>query len=274
MSYKNMVVIFLDILGSKENVGFDNKYKIHELFHNEVKKNEDRQNNISHVIYDRKIFSFSDCAYILYYYKDGIEEHRKNDANLLFIATYNTSLSILKFLNQGYFIRGGISFGEAYFDSLGFFGPAIDKAYKIESECALYPRIMFDSEAGKQVFDWEHNMDSKDPALLALYRETPFLIEKEDDCYYANIFYDLQKNGYIDLEDGTLYLEEAKAAVIQKASSVKETFNSKASSVKEIPKNKTSVVEKMEWIATYAKSKELLLDEDKAAVIFNCVQTL
>ena len=55
-TYEKMVVIFVDLLGTKNN----------RLFHSEVKANENRKHE--HVIYDRNVYIFSDCAYFFYYY--------------------------------------------------------------------------------------------------------------------------------------------------------------------------------------------------------------
>ena len=35
--YQDMVVIFVDLLGTKNNVNFDDKFFIHQLFHSEDK---------------------------------------------------------------------------------------------------------------------------------------------------------------------------------------------------------------------------------------------
>lgn len=74
--YRKMVVIFVDLLGTKNNTNFQDKYLIHRLFHGEFKTNEKR--NASHVAYDRKVYSFSDCAYFFYFYKDSVEKSNVN----------------------------------------------------------------------------------------------------------------------------------------------------------------------------------------------------
>lgn len=245
MSYKKMVVIFLDILGSKSFTNFDTKFEIHNLFHTEAKLNEKRQENIAHVIYERKIFTFSDCAYIFYYYKDGIEESRKNDANLGFIAIHNTNLSILKFLYNGYFIRGGISFGDAYFDEHSFFGPAVEQAFHIESKEAKYPRIMIDNKFGKLIYDFDHL--PKDINSISLLKEIPYMIEKEENQYYVNILRQLQVVGTQSLNDVIFTLEEVKSNAIKKALS-------------EIERCKNDEVsKKLLWLIDYLNSKQNLL---------------
>ena len=69
-----MVAIFIDVIGYKNTTGFEKKHELHRLFHEEVAIHARRQLEIPHVIYDRKVFGFSDCAYFFFYYKDGIEE--------------------------------------------------------------------------------------------------------------------------------------------------------------------------------------------------------
>lgn len=245
MSYKKMVVIFIDILGSKNFTNFNTKFEIHKMFHTEVKLNEKRQENISHVIYQRKIFTFSDCAYIFYYYKDGIDEFRKNNANLGFIAINNTSLSILKFLYNGYFIRGGISFGDAYFDEHSFFGPAVERAYEIESKEAIYPRIMIDNEFGKLIYDFEDL--NKEINFNPLLKEYPFLIEKNENQYYVNILKQLQLVNTQSLDDVIFTIEEVKSNAIKKAFS-------------EIERCKDDKVsKKLLWLIDYLNSKHNLV---------------
>lgn len=60
-TYEKMVVIFVDLLGTKNNKKYDDNLFIHRLFHSEVKANENRKHE--HVIYDRNVYIFSDCAY-------------------------------------------------------------------------------------------------------------------------------------------------------------------------------------------------------------------
>ena len=76
MGYNNMVVIFLDVLGSKNMTDFETKLKIHNLFHGSIKESQRRQKSgdLSHVAYDRKLFSFSDCVFIFYFYKEVVAE--------------------------------------------------------------------------------------------------------------------------------------------------------------------------------------------------------
>lgn len=259
MEYQDMVVIFLDILGSKNRMDFREKYDVHQLFHSEVKLNEDRQGTLPDVVYTRRIYSFSDCAYFFYYYKDGIEEERKNDDNLIYIAAFNTSLSLLKFLSNGYLVRGGISFGEAYIDDLGFFGPAVEAAYHVEQELAKYPRMAFDEDTGRRVFSWDHKPDNISPIMLERYKRIPFLTEIEDGVYFVNTFYEMELNEHITFHDCTLDLDDIKRAVRDTVLRDRENLRD------------AHDLEKLDWIERYTYSKELLLDLSEGGTMISIV---
>ena len=49
-------------------------------------------------------------------------------------------------LNANIFVRGGIAYGQMYHDKKICFGPAMIKAYKMEEEIAIFPRIVIDRE--------------------------------------------------------------------------------------------------------------------------------
>ena len=66
--FTKYLVIFVDILGSQNRVDFQETYKINKIFHEELERN--KQNDMMHTVYFRKIYTFSDCAYIFYGFKD------------------------------------------------------------------------------------------------------------------------------------------------------------------------------------------------------------
>jgi hypothetical protein len=258
-TYQKMAVIFIDILGTREMKEFNEKLNIHKIFHNEVLLNIERQKNLSHVVYDRKLYSFSDCAYVIYHYKEDIEESRKDDLNLLFIALYNTSLLVLKVLNEGYLVRGGASLGECYFDDLGFFGPSIEDAYKQESECAIYPRVLIESKVGEQLFKWE-NAKVMDTVALKIFTSPPKLILKHDDEYYLNVLYHIQQVESINIESGNLTLEQIKSNLNQKINSDKSKF-----------KGNAKIIEKLNWFSIFVNNAENLLNKNNVYLAFSAI---
>lgn len=251
MAYKKMVSIFVDILGYKNIRNFEEKHELHRLFHEEVVVHRERQQAIPHVIYDRTVFGFSDCAYFFFHYKDGVSDERKNNTNLIYIASYNVSLTILRLMSRGYLARGGVAFGDVFLDDLGFFGPAVERAHEIESKEAKFPRLQFDSGIGQQVFEWEHRMEDKDPDLLRLYSEVPFVSERDGDSYFVNPFNVLQRSGEFHVGRDLLTLEGVKSALADRIDADIKAFS-----------DQPSIVLKLEWLRSYSAGKELLVNAD------------
>ncbi len=111
----------------------------------------------------------------------------------------NTSVSLLRFLNAGYLVRGGVTFGKAYFDELGFFGPAVEEAFRLESKHANVPIVALDSKLGEEFSVWELSQTSMDMVNL-LMTSRPMLVEKGNvnengmvnEKYFLNIFFQLE----------------------------------------------------------------------------------
>ena len=143
--YSKALVIFIDILGSKSRSNFSELFEINELFHSELldNKNQDRD----YTIYQRHIFTFSDCAYIFYDYKDGVENCKRDLGTLFEVALVNCEPLLMKFLSKGLIFRGGVAYGNVYYEENRnmFFGEAVNKAYLIESKEAKYPRIVVEN---------------------------------------------------------------------------------------------------------------------------------
>lgn len=255
-AYRKMVVIFVDLLGTKNNVEFNDKFFIHRLFHEEVRMNEKRNQN--HVIYDRKVYSFSDCAYFFYYYKEGIEDSRKDDMRLLQIAMYNTSISLLRILNSGYLVRGGIAFGDAYFDELGFFGPAVEEAYMLESNYADVPMLAMNPSLGKLFYEWEESVTDMHVCDF-LMTSRPLLVEKDKDKYFLNIFYQLESAPQLRLEKESVNINDIKQTLQNVILRDKEKYKNRHV---EVGRKRATIYEKLDWFEKYLLTKHCRLRQD------------
>lgn len=268
-AYQKMAVIFIDLLGTKNNKNFEDKLLIHRIFHEEALANEKR--NMKHVIYERKVYSFSDCAYVFYYYKPGIENYRKNDMNLVYIAMYNTSLSLLRIMNAGYLVRGGIAFGDAYFDELGFFGPAVEQAYGLESEYADVPIIALDPELGKAVSEWEDTQTNPE-VLNLLMTSQPRVVEHSDEKYFMNPFYPLEVLPTLFLESGPIKISEVKQRLYEIIARDKAKYGNSTSESK-TERNKATIYEKLDWFERYLQTKHNRLNPNLVQGSFMQVYT-
>jgi len=257
-NYEDMIVIFLDILGSKEMSSFEEKYKIHRIFHESVKHSQDLQDSEGkeHVAYTRKLFSFSDCAYIFYKYKPDIDESRKELNKLFQVALFNTSLMTLKLLNEGYLIRGGVTYGSAYFDELSFFGPAVEDAYFLESKKAVTPRILIEPNFGEKilhheqvVYDEYFGPSSINHRILPKRSYIPTIVMSDGTDFILNKLYILEMEGSIDLGDISISHHEMKENVMSNISDKIEKY-----------KADDKITKKLIWMKNYIESSKLSLE--------------
>lgn len=192
MGYKNALVFFIDILGSQNRTDFNELLDINETFHGELERNQRNDNNHTHVIYKRTIFTFSDCAYIIYDFKDGIEESRKDLRQFFDIALRNTEPLLIEFLKKGFICRGGISYGEVYYETERslFFGPAINRAHLYEEKFAKVPRIIMDEEIAAKVIALNKERIDNAPDLqmarFTAYMNGEIVLRDGDGRYYLN----------------------------------------------------------------------------------------
>ena len=211
-NYEDMAVIFMDLLGSQAKNDFAEKFKIHNIFHTEMKRAEERKNarQTQHVIYDRRIYSFSDCVYIFYFYKPGIEEYRKKNDELLKVALLNSLNPIMKIMLSGNFVRGGATIGKCYIDDLGFFGPAVNRAYKIESEIAELPIIEIDNEIGRRIYK-----EQIENSQTFIYDWKPSIISEKSGKYFLNYMYQLEINSPLYYENEEYDFDTVKEDILR-----------------------------------------------------------
>lgn len=103
--------------------------------------------------------------------------------------------------DEGIVIRGGMSVGSATRSYRQPFGPAVVKAYEIESKVAMYPRVVVDKDVFSELSEnqglWIHDREDEIEAVRGLLREGDdgqlfvdylrvILEETEDPDDYAN----------------------------------------------------------------------------------------
>lgn len=161
--YENRVVLFLDILGFSNHIGesVENEQLLNSIYQamNELLKYKDKFGKMPF----REITMFSDSIVISYPYKKSS----------LIRTLHEFRDIILILLQYGFICRGGISFDKLYHKDSVVFGPAMIKAYQLETKHAVYPRVIISSE---DIQKYKINCLECD-------------IEKDDDgLYYFNIF--------------------------------------------------------------------------------------
>ena len=203
-NYSKYLIIFVDVLGSQNKTDFQESYLINTVFHEEFQSQ--LKNDMPHTAYQRKVFTFSDCAYIFYQFKEDIEEERKDIGALFKVALCNCEPIFLRLLKEKILFRGGVYYGDAYVDSERnmFFGPAVVEAYKLESKVAVHPRILIDSFVAEKIDESVQKaidaflQNSPQANLLPIIGESSFgrgVVEKDiDEKYILNYLHSPENN--------------------------------------------------------------------------------
>ena len=139
INYSIRNVAFLDILGFSSLINESGKnHKILESIYESLTIMLSMKNTISNYEIDElmpQVSLFSDNIVISY-----INNNRESEYYLIRDCIF----LYLSLLTKGILLRGGITKGELYHDGNIVFGPALIKAYKIESKYSIYPRIVVD----------------------------------------------------------------------------------------------------------------------------------
>lgn len=100
----------------------------------------------------------------------------------------------LELINSGVLIRAGVTVGEAYVDLTGegpVFGPAVVRAYEIESQEAIFPRIVVDDLAIELLREDQNLLSENNPPDEEIAQILDFLSTGED----GTLFIDYLKAG-------------------------------------------------------------------------------
>lgn len=235
--YKKALVIFIDILGSQSRNDFNELLEINELFHDEMINNQEQDRE--YVAYQRHIYTFSDCAYIFYSYKDNIDKSYNNLGSLFEVALYNCEPLLMKFLSRGLVFRGGVSYGNVYYDENRsmFFGEAVNRAFLYESKIAKYPRIILE----KFVVETISNYNKQEKFIAKL---------DSDNQYYFHFLNSIQQG-----KDYSLIIDKGNKEFISYVISMCDTNIEKFS-------ENNNIRSKYEWLKKYViQSKNDIVGE-------------
>lgn len=155
------IICFLDILGFSEFVNrYDNDITstflqdIQESFalareHLLENRNMYNKEAIEHLEY--QTFSDNVCISIPYF-------DNENDflSNFNILSIYVRGLQMIM-MSKGFFMRGGISIGSYYADNNIIFSKGLINAYKLESEKAIYPRILVDKLIIEKILNYRES---------------------------------------------------------------------------------------------------------------------
>lgn len=191
------LVAFIDVLGFKNklnNVKNDSdlitlKKSIEEIHSQFMKDDED--------ILGRKVLALSDAVVIIIDFEDFFNNHLDLDALKDQILSELSSIGLAQLLchQQGIFLRGGITFGQFYFNNDILISKALAEVYQMESNEVCVPMIKLSNEIydllneENQYYAWD---------IIKTFLKKINLNEKKLPEFYALNYLQL---GFNDLED-------------------------------------------------------------------------
>jgi hypothetical protein len=213
MKYEDRVVAFIDILGFKQLVSgtlsgndLDNVDKIQDLI--------DAYDSINQILFpenfvdefidiprrNRNVSIFSDAIAISFKVESDSE---------VFDTLDDIKLIIMSLVDHGILCRGGIVRGKLIHTDDYIFGPALVEAYTLESEVAVYPRVILDREIVDIGIKYKSDRNSHSQELDSI---SSLLEIDSDGFYYMDYFFKAAAEMYSP-EDFPYYLNQLSSLI-------------------------------------------------------------
>jgi len=138
--YRRSIFTFLDILGFREAVKEKPVADLHRIL--AVLREAAKPDNWSARTYEMSFMTFSDCTIRAVPVES--KANRKNPDGILWYELNDLLHVQYRMLCQGFLLRGSVTIGDICVDGSTVFGPAMVRGYSLESEIAVYPRIIVD----------------------------------------------------------------------------------------------------------------------------------
>lgn len=135
-TYEDRVILFLDFMGFKEIV--QNTLSDSNAL-TALQKAIDRLSKIGDEALQktRQVTQFSDCV---------VCSFDVTQPSAVFDLLNSTGFMIVELADEGYLVRGGITCGQLIHTEDYLLGPAMNEAYRLESQVAKHPRVVIDPE--------------------------------------------------------------------------------------------------------------------------------
>jgi hypothetical protein len=121
---------------------------------------------------------FSDNLYASFSYQDG---NLQSFSDAFIVAIIFARAYFSNMLDNKILVRGGISYGNDYYDDTMIFSMALVKAYTLESDKAIFPRIVIDNELIDLV-----KKDIKLPSQMFLDVLDNSILKDQEGIYFIN----------------------------------------------------------------------------------------
>lgn len=140
MKYDISIITFFDILGFGKYVEVTNPKKVYNLL--EIFKYNAKPDAELAQMYDQRYMNFSDT----FVRTTNIlsKTNKKHQIGILFHELLDLLHIQISLIAKKIIVRGSVTIGKIYLKDGTIFGPGLNRAYKLEKELAVYPRIIID----------------------------------------------------------------------------------------------------------------------------------
>ena len=245
-AYENAIVSFLDILGFRDVVlnstvdEISRMLEAVEYFNTSPKLSCDDNNTD----YEPIVYNFSDT--IIRIRPVDRQDNLTYRIGLLFHELLDIVHIQGELIQPKVILRGAVSYGRIFVSESRVYGPALIRAYELERDCAIYPRVIVDPdlliefEQNKRL--WSENNKFQDEFEF-VYR----LLQEGDDAFW---FVDYLKAIRQEVDEPEIYLKvllNHRNLIINRARRPQITIN---------------VMQKLIWLANYQNRLVKSLNDD------------
>ena len=235
LSYRPSIVTFIDILGFRSIV---NRMPAHEIY--EIVKRVQRHAGSTDEGVVREFGLVEEANWTrCVFFSDSVVRVRPFDAKYRDGSLFHEIIDLVhaqgELAHQGIFIRGGLTIGDIHQGDDVIFGPAMVRAYDLESSFSNYPRIVIDPDVFKAL--------RTDPRLHAEHHDVTQemkyikgLVRKGDDGLYSIDYLGAFRNEMDDPEAFPEYLADVRNHIVSQAVSAAKNL---------------AVLQKYLWMAKY-----------------------
>lgn len=233
--YDDRIVSFIDILG----------------FSNTIERSDNRNLPSIKSLLDRAFLwsspKLTDRSLNVLSLSDAVIRARRYGYASFFSEIFVLATIIGWYVSEGYCVRGGVSHGPTYVDSKRnqIVGPALIRAYRLESRCAVYPRVIIDPATLEEYKNnhsmWGHADYDEDAGYVY-----GCLRKDSDGYYFIDMIRALSSGELLYKKNGRWYDDLPKLVRRQRTLIVKNLANSAS------PSGHTSnIQEKYMWLKKY-----------------------
>jgi hypothetical protein len=216
IAYRPSIVTFIDVLGFRSIVGRKSANEIYQIVKRVQRHAGSTDEDVVREFGLVDEANWTRCVF----FSDSIVRVRPFDGEYRDGSLFHEIIDLVhaqaELAHQGIFIRGGLTVGEIHQSNDVIFGPAMVRAYDLESSFANYPRIVIDPDVFKALrSDQRLHAEHHDVAQEMKYIKG--LVRKGDDGLYFIDYLGAFRNEMDDYEAFPEYLADVKKEIVAQA---------------------------------------------------------